>query len=99
MSAGVIDLICSRNLPIGTKRLVELIKTAISRGEFNPFYGKLYSQNGVVQEDANRELTPDEIILMDWLAENVVGCLPAENELVDHSLPVIKQQGIDKEGE
>ena len=99
MSAGVIDMICSRNLPIGTKRLVELIKTAISRGEFNPFYGKLYSQNGVVQEDANRELTPEEIILMDWLAENVVGSIPAENELVDHSLPVIKQQGIDKEGE
>ena len=99
MSAGVIDMICSRNLPIGTKRLVELIKTAISRGEFNPFYGKLYSHNGVVQEDANRELTPEEIILMDWLAENVVGSIPAENELVDHSLPVIKQQGIDKEGE
>ena len=99
MSAGVIDMICSRNLPIGTKRLVELIKTAISRGEFNPFYGKLYSQNGVDQEDANRELTPEEIILMDWLAENVVGSIPAENELVDHSLPVIKQQGIDKEGE
>ena len=99
MSAGVIDMICSRNLPIGTKRLVELIKTAISRGEFNPFYGKLYSQNGVVQEDANRELTPEEIILMHWLAENVVGSIPAENELVDHSLPVIKQQGIDKEGE
>ena len=99
MSAGVIDMICSRNLPIGTKRLVELIKTAISRGEFNPFYGKLYSQDGIVQEDPNRELTPEEIIMMDWLAENVVGNIPTEEELVDHSLPIIRQQGIDKKGE
>ena len=98
MSAGVIDMICSRNLPIGTKRLVELLKTTISRGEFNPFYGKLYSQDGVVQEDPNRELTPEEIIMMDWLAENVVGRIPTEDELVEHSLPTIMQQGIDKEG-
>lgn len=99
MSAGVIDMICSRNLPIGTKRLVELIKTAISRGEFNPFYGKLYSQDGVVQEDANRELTPEEIIMMDWLADNVIGHIPTKDELVEHSLPIIKQQGIKKKGE
>lgn len=99
MSAGVIDMICSRNLPIGTKRLVELIKTAISRGEFNPFYGKLYSQDGIVQEDPERELTPEEVIMMDWLADNVVGYIPDEDELVEHSLPTIKQQGIKKKGE
>ena len=98
MSAGVIDMICSRNLPIGTKRLVELLKTTISRGEFNPFYGKLYSQDGIVQEDPNRELTPEEIIMMDWLAENVIGHIPTEDELVEHSLPIIMQQGINKEG-
>ena len=98
MSAGVIDMICSRNLPIGTKRLIEMIKTVISRGEFNPFYGKLYSQDGIVQADPNRELSPEEIIMMDWLAENVVGRIPEEDELVEHSLPTILQQGIEKKG-
>ena len=71
----------------------------ISRGEFNPFYGKLYSQDGIVQEDPNRELTPEEIIMMDWLADNVVGYIPGEEELVEHSLPIIKQQGIKKKEE
>ena len=95
----VVEGIDFRNLPIGTKRLVELIKTVISRGEFNPFYGKLYSQDGIVQEDSERELTPEEIIMMDWLADNVVGYIPDEDELVEHSLPTIKQQGIKKKGE
>lgn len=45
MSAGVVDVICSQNLPIGTKRLVELLKDTIRTGEFNPFSGILYSQS------------------------------------------------------
>lgn len=98
MSAGVIDMICSRNLPVETKRLVELIKTAISRGEFDPFYGKLYSQDGCVQWDPNKKLDPEEIIMMDWLADNVEGYIPTEDELLEHSLPTIMQQGIEKKG-
>ena len=47
----------------------------------------------------NRELTPEEIITMDWLADNVIGHIPSEDELVEHSLPIIKQQGIKKKGE
>ena len=42
MSSGAIDVICSDSLPIGTKRLVELLKKTISSGEFNPFSGVLY---------------------------------------------------------
>ena len=30
MSAGVIDLVCSRHLPIGTRRLVELLKKKLN---------------------------------------------------------------------
>lgn len=96
MSAGVVDVICSQNLPIGTKRLVELMKKTISSGEFNPFSGPLYSQTGVVQEDPNRSLSPEEIVTMDWLAENVIGSIPKETELLEQAKPVISQQGIDK---
>ena len=94
MSAGVIDVICSRNLPIGTKRLVELLKATITSGEFNPFSGILYSQAGVVQDTAERCLLPEEIMTMDWLAENVIGSIPKKEELKEQAEPVIKQQGI-----
>ena len=95
MSAGVVDIICSQNLPIGTKRLVELLKNAISSGAFNPFSGILYSQTGIVQEDPSRSLTPEEIVTMDWLVENVIGSIPKETELQDQAKPVISQQGIE----
>lgn len=99
MSAGVIDVICSQYLPIGTKRLVELLRHTISTEEFNPFSGILYSQTGVVVDDPNRVLSPEEIMTMDWLAENVIGSIPKKEELKEQAEAVIKQQGvIQKEG-
>ena len=95
MSAGVIDVICSRNLPIGTKRLIELLKSTMMSGEFNPFTGVLYSQTGIAQPDPNYSLTPEEIVNMDWLAENVIGHIPTKDELIDSAIPVYLQQGIE----
>ncbi len=97
MSADVIDVVCSKHLPIGTNRLVDLLKNTIRSGELNPFSGILYSQQGVVQEDANRSLSPEEIITMDWLAENVTGVIPKMEEFREEAIPVITQQGIERE--
>ena len=94
MSSGVIDVVCSQNLPIGTKRLIELLKTTISSDAFNPFSGILYSQTGVVQDDPNRSLPPEEVMTLDWLAENVIGSIPKKEELREQAEPVIKQQGV-----
>lgn len=94
MSAGVVDVICSQNLPIGTKRLVELLKKVISSGEYSPFQGVLYSQTGIVQSDSDRTLTPEEIVTMDWLAENVIGSIPKNWELKEQAKSVISQQGV-----
>lgn len=95
MSAGIIDVFCSNHLPIGTLRLVNLLKQTICKGDFNPFSGELYSQDGVVQKDADRIMTPEEIITMDWLAENVIGRIPKMEELMDKAKPVVSLQGID----
>ncbi len=96
MSAGVIDVICSQHLPIGTKRLVELLKATISAEKFNPFSGILYSQSGAVVNEADRSLTPEEIMTMDWLAENIIGSIPKKEELTEQAAPVIRQQGVMK---
>lgn len=94
MSEGVIDVICSEYLPIGTKRLVELLKATICSEVFNPFSGILYSQTGTVIADPNQSLSPEEIMKMDWLAENVIGDIPGQEELKEQAAPVVKQQGI-----
>lgn len=95
LSAGVVDVIHSQNLPIGTRRLIRLLKDNITRGEFNPFSGVLYSQDGMVQSDPNKALSPEEIITMDWLAENVVGSIPTRKELTDQAKPVTQQSGLE----
>lgn len=98
LSSGVIDIICSQNLPVGTKRLVELLKTSVSNGEFNPFSGVLYSQKGLVQGDPWREMSAEEIITMDWLAENITGSIPRVEELQEAARAVVAAQGVeDKE--
>lgn len=94
MSSGVVDVICSQHLPIGTTRLIDLLKHTILSGEFNLFSGPLYSQNGPVKELGSTGLTPEEIIEMDWLAENVIGRIPDMNELTEQARPVLSQQGV-----
>ncbi len=96
MSSGVVDVICSQNLPIGTERLVSLLKKTISEGEFNPFEGILYSQNGIIQNDREKTLTAEMIITMDWLAENVIGEIPKISDLEEKAKPVVLQQGVNK---
>lgn len=98
MSAGVIDVICSQHLPIGTKRLIELLKATICSEQFNPFSGILYSQTGIVTDTPERSLSPEEIMTMDWLAENIIGTIPTKEELKEQAVPVIDQQGVKKEG-
>ena len=94
MSSGVVDIICSQNLPTETKKLVEVLKHAISSGQFEPFSGILYSQTGQVQGEAWKTLSAEEIIKMNWLADNVVGSIPGVDELVESALPVVGEQGV-----
>lgn len=95
MSSGMIDVIHSKHLPIGTARLIYVLKQTITSGNYNPFSGVLYSQEGLVQKRWHDTMTPEQIITMDWLAENIVGYIPKMEDLVDNALPVVLLQGID----
>lgn len=96
MSAGVVDVICSKNLPIGTVRLINLLKHTIASGEFELFAGPLYSQEGLVKRTTEDRLFPEEIIEMDWLAENIIGKIPGIDELTERARPLLAQQGVQK---
>lgn len=43
----------------------------------------------------DRTFSPEEIVTMDWLAENVVGYIPAMEELVEKAKPVVSTQGFE----
>lgn len=95
MASEVVGVICSQSLPIGTKRLVDLLKKTICMEEFNPFSGILYSQTGMIQGEPDKALSAKEIINMDWLADNVIGSIPSPVELEETAKPVINQQGLE----
>lgn len=98
MSAGVVDVICSRKLPVATKRLVNVLKESICNGSFSVFEGELYSQDGVVQPDPEVKLKPEEVASIDWLAENIIGEIPGTEGLTESAIPVVAQQGVKKKG-
>ena len=94
MSAEVVDVIYSQNLPHGIHRLIDFLKNSIRAGSFHPFDGLIYSQNGKVQCQDGEALTAEEIISMDWLAENVVGEIPEFTQLTQEAQTLVRLQGV-----
>lgn len=95
MSTELIDVITSQNLPLTTRRLVHILKKGICTKEFNPFSGKLIAQNNVViQENEEDTLSPEEIIHMDWLAQNIIGAIPTLEELKEQARPIVELRGV-----
>ena len=88
----MIDLICSRSLPEGTQRLVSLLRDNICAHTFTPFSGNIRTQTGTVLDYQNHIITSNEIIEMDWLAENIIGSFPTFEELKPEAQQLVRIQ-------
>lgn len=96
MSAGVVDIICSQNLPAPTRQLVQLLKQLICQGELDPFSGEIIDQDGTVRSKEGDKISPEDIVTMDWLVDNVVGYIPAIEELEEEAKSVVFMQSVAK---
>lgn len=96
MSAGVIDLICSKNVPVGVKRLADHLKGDIRKGDIVPFYGQIWSQDGQLRNDKNKKMKPETIMEMDWLVDSVIGNIPSMETLIDAAQPVVQVKGVEE---
>lgn len=94
ISSGMIDVICSKDLPSGAGWLLNLIRREISDSGFNPFSSPLQDQEGSWKNQPGNCLSPEEIITMDWLLNNVEGKIPSMDALVEEARPMILLQGI-----
>ena len=99
LSAGVESLICSSQMPYGTKRLVNTFQNLIIEGSFHPFEGVFYDKNGKEYGKKDTILSNEEIITMDWLFSNIVGEIPAKYELKEQAKPIVELQGVKGEKE
>ena len=95
MSAGVLDVRLSEDLPRGQRMLVDVLRQSVLSGRVHPFTGELRAQGGdVVQGPEAGRLTSEQIVRMRWLNENVVGRLPEQRELDRDGLVEVEVAGV-----
>lgn len=94
LSAGVLDVRLSSELPRGQRVLIELLRQSILTRRLDPFAGELRSCEGVVQDERAGRLPSEQIVRMSWLNENVVGRLPEQRELTDDGLEKVEVSGL-----
>lgn len=94
MKSGVIDVQLSDTLPEGTRNLAGILKRGIIDGSIEPFRARIIDQNGVLRNDGSRSLSPEEIMTMDWLCDNVDGHIPGFEELTPQSRALVRLLGV-----
>ena len=94
MTQGVVGVLCSRRLPIGTRRLASVLRDAIQQDRLDPFYGVLMDQQGRVIYGDDAPLPANQILSMNWLSAYVEGRIPAFDELTPNAQELVKLQGI-----
>ena len=94
MDSGVIDVGLSDKLPEGVRQMANLLKANIASGQLDPFFRRIVAQDGTVKNDGTRHFTPEEVLHMDRLCDNVVGSIPPFEEILPISQKMVRQLGI-----
>ena len=94
MRSGVVNMRFADELPQGVRQLAETLRSSIIHGGLSPFERRLIDQSGREISDGSRLFSPEEILNMDWLCENVNGSIPSFEELLPMSQPLVRLLGI-----
>ncbi|MBQ9458385.1 MAG: BMP family ABC transporter substrate-binding protein [Oscillospiraceae bacterium] len=94
MRSGAIGVIVEDSLPVGARHLAELLHRGVSDGSIEPFERQIRSQDGTVRSDGSHYFTPEELMRMDWLVDNVDGGFPSYDELLPMSRAIVRLQGL-----
>jgi hypothetical protein len=94
MDSGVIGLELSSRLPEGVSALAKILEKGISSRTMDPFARKIVAQDGTVKNDGNTTFTPEELLHMDWLCDNVLGDIPAFDDILPMSQSLVRELGV-----
>ena len=94
MDSGVIGVNLSDKLPEGVRRLAKMLSRSVADGSLDIFFRKIVAQDGTVKNDGSRTFTPSQILHMDWLCSNVIGTIPAYDEILPASQRMVRELGI-----
>ncbi len=96
ISAGVVDLEYSSELPLATRKLADFIKDGIIHCPSSPFLTPLITQSGELIGEDESALSLEQIINMDYLVENVEGSIPRYEELSPIGKATVDMVGIEQ---
>ena len=94
LDSGVIGLNLSDRLPQGVRQMANLLCEAVKRGYIDPFGRKITAQDGSVKNDGTAAFSSEQILRMDWLCDNVVGSIPAFEDILPVSRKMVRELGI-----
>ena len=94
MDSGVIGVQLSDKLPEGVRQMALLLKKGLMEGTLDPFMRKIIAQDGTVKNDGTRRMSPEELLRMDWLCENVVGKIPPFEDIIPISQNMVRELGL-----
>ena len=97
LKSGVIDVTLTDKLPEGIRYLAQIIRSGLYQGTMDPFLRRIVDQKGVVRCDGTQPLTPDELVKMDWLCDNVIGHIPTIDEVIPESRATVNLLGVFQE--
>lgn len=94
MAAGVVTLDYADTVPESVRKMARNLRDGICAGVINPFRGPIYAQDGRLICSENNDLSLDSIINMDYLVDNVIGSIPAYDELSELGKATVEFVGV-----
>jgi len=94
MDSGVIGIELASRVPAGIASLATMLSKGIASRMLDPFARRIVAQDGTVKSDGSLVFTPDELLHMDWLCENVQGSIPGFEEILPMSQSIVRELGI-----
>ncbi|MBR6165359.1 MAG: BMP family ABC transporter substrate-binding protein [Clostridia bacterium] len=94
LGSHIVDVVFSARFDPYAARIINHFRQELKEGTFSPFEGEIRDQSGTLRCEADRMLTPAEILCMDYLVDNIVGSFPSEQEMIESARPLVRLQGI-----
>lgn len=94
LGSGAIDVQLGEQLPDGVCSLGWILKNGLTDGSIAPFRTRIVDQAGVERNNGWQDLTPEEMLTMDWLCDNVDGEVPPFEALEPYAREIVRLLGV-----
>ena len=94
MDSGVIGVHLSDKLPEGIRQMAGMLQKGLADSTIDPFLRRITAQDGTLKNDGTHRFTPEELLHMDWLCDNIIGQIPPFEEILPISEKMVRELGL-----